>query len=215
MNRPAFKGAEQPDRTKRYVDTPQGIWTLAGHHFRTTEALLQEYAGPVLARTPLDQLLNKANDWIRSPENLAVCLLPILLLNLPIGQALGITALVYAVWKVLAPALVSVNLLGLFSFIEKVPVQALVYITVLSLLGMREQYLELGIGVGFFVFVRWGGLGLLTNWLFGALHRVLFSVPVNDKILKSLIVRIALRHRLSLPELDAVEEKLVNLARKK
>ena len=63
-----------------YVDTPAGLLSADGTHYRTTEPLLREYAGPVVEAVGLGTLLQRAGVWLRSPQTITTLLLPVLLL---------------------------------------------------------------------------------------------------------------------------------------
>ena len=70
-----------------FVDTPEGIFTASGVWFRTREASLYAYAGPVFDHEPLPRLLTQAEVWLRSPQTLALWLLPLLLFTMSPLQA--------------------------------------------------------------------------------------------------------------------------------
>ena len=104
-----------PARRLTYVDTPQGIYTDALIWFRTREAWLKEYAGAVLEHRPIDKLLYDAAVWLRSPQVLALWLLPVLLIIVDPLRAGVATLVVYLAWQLLGPALVVRRLVPLFS----------------------------------------------------------------------------------------------------
>ena len=64
-----------PKNTVIYRDTPQGILTESGVWYRTTVALLNEYAAEVFEREPIEVHLARADTWIRSPHTLSAWLL--------------------------------------------------------------------------------------------------------------------------------------------
>ncbi|MFQ5572557.1 MAG: hypothetical protein ACE5G0_23020, partial [Rhodothermales bacterium] len=52
----------------------------------------------------------------------------------------------------------------------------------------------------------------LLKWIWATLY----SVPVPDQVLRSLILRAAMHYRVSLPELDRMEQEIIkNLKRPK
>lgn len=191
-----------------YVDTPNGIFTAAGVWFHTTEEALRQYAEPVLARVPLPSLLQQAEVWLRSDQTLVLWVLPLaLLLVPPLPAALGALTL-YVGWRGLSPSFVSLALLRVFRLLDRVWLQGLYYVLVLSVLAGAAQHAALGLGLGGFILLRWGVVARLTQPLVRRLWASLYSLPVSDQVLRAVIIRTALKYRLSLPELDRMEREI-------
>ncbi|WP_456429517.1 hypothetical protein [Rhodocaloribacter sp.] len=204
-----MKKEESGEQKVAYVDTPKGIFSASGHWFRATAADLQAYAGPVLDREPLPALIGFADVWLRSSRTLALWAMPVLLLILtPLQAALAGLGL-YLVWKTFSPAMASRVLGKAFRILEHVYLQGLYYVFVLSVLASSGHVAAMWTGLASFIVLRWGLLERLVAPVTERLHRALFALPVPDQVLRAFIVRAALKHRVSLPELDRMERRIL------
>ena len=190
------------------LDTPHGIVSPEGVHFRTTRALLEDFAGPVLDVVPLATLIGRAEAWLRGGPAVALWLLAPLLLVLPPWWA-GVAALgAYVVWEVAGPLWVSRRLVAVLRVLERPLVQAALYVAVLSALGVRGQVVAVGVGLLGFVLMRWGVLPWLLRPVVRALRRPITTLPAPDQVLRAFVLRAALRHGIALPELERLKRDL-------
>ncbi len=191
-----------------FLDTPGGLITASGIRFRTTRALLEDYAGPVLKAVPLATLVDRAELWLRSGQTVVLWTLALLLLVLPpIGAALC-TLTVYLGWETVGPSFVSRRLVGMFRVLEKPVVQAVLYVAVLSWLGAQGQIGAVGVGLAGFILVRWRVLPLVLRPLLKLLRRPLYTLPVADQVLRAFVLRAAIQHRIKLPQLERLKREL-------
>jgi len=198
-----------------FVDTPEGIYTASGVWFRTREDSLYAYAGPVFDREPLARLFMQAEVWLRSPMTLALWLLPLLLFMLSPLQAALAALVVYVGWESLGPSFVSRTVSGVFRVLDLVLLQALYFVLTLSILAAQEQLAALGVGLGGFILLRWSLVRMVTQPVVKRIWATLYKMPVPDQVLRSFIIRAALKYHVSLPELDRIEQEILeNLKRK-
>ncbi len=198
-----------------FVDTPEGIFTASGVWFRTREDSLYAYAGPVFDREPLARLFTQAEVWLRSPMTLALWLLPLLLFMLSPLQAALAALVVYVGWESLGPSFVSRTVLGVFRVLDLVLLQAVYFVLTLSVLAAQEQFAALWVGLGGFILLRWSLVRMATQPVVKRIWATLYKMPVPDQVLRSFIIRAALKYRVSLPELDRIEQEIIeNLKRK-
>ena len=198
-----------------FVDTPEGIYTASGVWFRTREESLYAYAGPVFDREPLARLFMQAEVWLRSPMTLALWLLPLLLFMLSPLQAALAALVVYVGWESLGPSFVSRTVSGVFRVLDLVLLQALYFVLTLSILAAQEQLAALGVGLGGFILLRWSLVRMVTQPVVKRIWATLYKMPVPDQVLRSFIIRAALKYHVSLPELDRIEQEILeNLKRK-
>ncbi len=196
------------DEHPPFLDTPGGIITASGVHFRTTRALLEAYAGPVLEAVPLATLVERAEVWLRSGQTLALWALALLLLAAPPVGAAFAALTVYLGWETLSPSVVSRHLVAVLRVIEKPLVQAVLYVAVLSWLGTQGRLGAVGAGLIGFVLVRWRVLPLLLRSALRLLRRPLYTLPVPDQVLRAFVLRAALRHGIKLPQLERLKREL-------
>ncbi|MEL7362153.1 MAG: hypothetical protein AAFN13_08780, partial [Bacteroidota bacterium] len=124
-----------PDPDDVYLDTPLGLVTVEGVRFHTTEALVREYAAPVLDKVPLAVLVRRALDWLDLGRTVALCvLLPLVVYTHPLVAAV-MTLLVYVGTEVLAPASPSRPVAEAVRWLRSPWVTAIPYVVVLSVLG--------------------------------------------------------------------------------
>lgn len=192
-----------------YVDTPYGILTEGGRWYHVTEQDVQDYAGAVLDHVPLPQLLRWADTWIDSARTVALWGLPVLLAVLPAGWAVGGALGLFVGWALLSPALPSLLAVRAVSLLDHVLAQSLYYVLTMSIFAVAEMYVAVGAGLTGFIILRWGVLGWVAGYVVRPLQRQLYPLPVADQVLRGLIVRVALKHRLSLPQVDNITEDIM------
>ena len=191
-----------------YVDTPAGLLAADGTHYRTTEPLLRDYAGPVGEAVGLGPLLLRAGVWLRSPRTLAVLALPLLLLVLPWWAAAGVALVLYALWAAVAPGVVVPALIRALRVLESPLVQGALYVVVLSVFAEAGRFAALWTGVAGFVALRLGLVEAALRPVVGAIRASLHPLPPADQTLRTLIVREALRRGVPLPGIGAIEERV-------
>jgi hypothetical protein len=189
-----------------YVDTGRFIVTNRGTVYRSTEASLDEYAPGLLDRAPLAKLVGDADLWLRLPVDLSLWVLPIGLIHG--GPWLGATGMVsaYLAAAVLSPAGVSLHALPVLRVLDRVALQAIYFIVVLSILAQNGRFPELWTGVGGFVVLRWS---LLSRALAPVVDRVaerFYHMPVPDQVLRAVLIKYAIRFGVSIPSLSDIEE---------
>lgn len=194
-----------------YVDTPKGIFTAAGVWFRTTENEVEAFAGPVLQHMSLKRLLNYAEVWLRSPETLTLWLLPILLTVFSSLAAVLSALLFFVGWKYISPSISTLIALKVVHVFDSVYMQHPYYVVVLSILAWQQVYTAVWIGLAGFILIRWGLITKITEPLFNLLWKVMYVLPIPDQVLRSIILRVALKHHISLPQLDHMEEQITKI----
>jgi len=200
-------------RTEYYVDTPRGLFTAAGHWFCTTEALLQSYAGPLLEKEPLDRLLRQADVWLALPSLLMLwALLPLLWGSAPV-VAVGVALVLYLLGHLLLPLLILRPLTPILTVLANPWLQGAAYVVGLTALAWSERLPAVWMGLAGFVLVRWGLLDRLLRPVLDRLRAALYPLPLPDQVLRTLILRAALAHRVALPELQAMEQELLRRLR--
>jgi len=205
-----FFNRRSPERPSAppFLDTPGGIITVTGVHFHTTRALLDDFAGPVLEKVPLETLISRTEVWLRSGQTLALWALALLLLALPPLGAAAIAMTIFVGWEVVSPAFVSRRAVALLRVLEQPIVQAVLYVAILSALGIRGEVGAVGVGLLGFILMRWRVLPFLVRPAVQLLRRPLYTLPVPDQILRAFVLRAALRHNVSLPQLDRLKQQL-------
>lgn len=197
------------DDSPSYVATPYGLVTPAGRWYHIPEEDVRSYAGNVLDHVSLDRLVQWADAWVDSPRTVALWALPPLLWRLPAGWAAGAAAVLYIGWALASPALPRVGIVRVAAGLSHVLVQGAYYVATLSALAAIEDYAAVGTGLAAFALFRWG----IVEWVFRKglrpLRRRLYPLPVTDQVLRGLIVRAALKYRVSVPHVDAITSDIL------
>jgi hypothetical protein len=198
-----------------FVETPQGIFTASGVWFATTRDALETYASEVLAYEPIEQLIERAGVWLRSPETLAVWLLPLIMLSIPPWPAALSVITGYIAWKTLGPSAVSRAVERVFSIMDRVWLQGAYYVGILSYFAAINQFALVWTGLVGFIVIRWGLLSRIVQPLVLLMQGSLYDMPVPDQVLRAFIIRAAMAHRVSLPQLDRMERQISDTFRRR
>lgn len=192
-----------------YVDTPYGIMTAGGQWYHVTEQDVRKYAGEVLDHVSLEQLLDWADHWMDSARTVFLWFLPGLLWALPIGWAVGGGLGLYILWALASPALPSLMAVKVISWLDHVLVQGLFYVLTMSALAAMGMDAAVGVGLLTFILLRWGVVGWAFGYIIRPLRKALYPLPVADQILRGLIIRVALKYRLSVPQVSEITKDIL------
>ena len=193
-----------------YVDTPGGIVSADGTRFHTTEKLLREYAGGVIDAVGLDVLVRRTGVWLRSPQTLAVWVLPALLAFVPWWFALALALALYTSWTVAAPGLALPGVARAAAVLEHPVVQGLVYVGALSAFAAAGMFAALWTGVAGFVALRLGAVAAAVRPALAGVLDSLYPLPPADQTLRAFIIREGVRRGVTLPGVGEVERRVRN-----
>jgi hypothetical protein len=96
------------------------------------------------------------------------------------------------------------------SVLEHVLAQALFYVFAMSAFASAEMYVAVGVGLAGFILLRWGILEWAVGYAIRPLRRLLYPLPVADQVLRGLIVRGALKYRVSVPQVDDITKNILD-----
>ena len=198
-----------PRRKVEYHDTPQGILTESGIWYRTTVDLLNDYAGELFQWEPLEVHLARSDIWIRSPHTLSIWLLAFGVLFYNPWQLVIAVPVFFLIWQIIGPALLSRRILSLVRILDAVFLQALLYSVIMSILAIRGEFLEVGVGIIGFIIFRWGILTYVTRPLVLPCWRKMYKLPVPDHILRACLIRSALRNGITLAGFEKIERSII------
>lgn len=201
-------GKKKHNNTPYFVETPAGIFTLAGNWFHTTKANISQYAPGLMDNFSLEKLIKDAEVWVRSADSITLVLFMLIayLLN---GYIAAIVALLFLpFWHYNKSAFVSYGLTGILKIFDVEFVVVLISVAVLSVKGMNGLYIELGIGFFFFFILKFG-------WYRKAINKWLEpkdkSVTLNDRVLKMIILKYALHEGITPDEISKWEADIRDL----
>ncbi len=207
-NKNSQKGSERPS----FVDLPNGIFTLDGVWFHTRIQDLEAFAGPVLEKVSLKQLLRDAGSWFRSPMAVSLWAMLAALMFKSLGVAIvaGVTAFVG--WTMLSPGIVFRPLVAAHRILGHPMAVGVAYVLGLSWLSSGGDIAPVVVGLVWFVGLRWGILARMLDPVLEPLLDRMYRLQSPDQILRSLIIRHALAHRISIGDLDEMERRMLEIA---
>jgi hypothetical protein len=185
-----------------FVETSYGIVTENGRWYHATAEMLEAYAGEVLKVVPLKTLLQRADRWIEAPRTITLWALPALLATGSPLLAAGAALAVYLALKLLAPSAPIPLAVQVVGGMQNVVGQAAYYVLTLSALATSGGEVAVGVGLAGFVLLRWQLVDRAAAPLVRPLLQRIYPLPVTDQVLRGLIVRLALKHRLQLSHID-------------
>ncbi len=206
--------SDRDGTTGSYVSTPMGIFTERGIWFHVPEESLRAYAGDVLDTVSMDTLVEWASVWLRSPRILTLWLLPaILWATASHGWSPAVGAILAAglhvTWTVFGPSMVSTKMVRVMGWMENVLGQALAYLFALSALAAAGAHAETVIGLTGFVALRYGLVDRTASFLTKPVRTAIYDLPLPDQIFRAFLIRIALNHRLPLPQVDDLASEML------
>lgn len=205
--------ARMTDRPKPpyWAESSDGIVTIDGGRFHTTESDLRAFAPEVVDRYGMESLLSMASTWNRLPSTKGLFVLIALLPYTAVWQAAAASILVWLFGRVVSPSTVFLALVRPVSWMSHPVVQGLLYVLILSLLAAQDNYAAVGAGLAGFIVFRWGLLDRVLGGIVSALRKPLSPLPVQDAILRNLIVRAALKHGYSVGGTDVMQRRILEI----
>lgn len=194
-----------------WAELPTGIFTADGIWFHTTEAALREFAEEVVEKIGVGPLVMQAGIWLRSADAAGALALAILLLVTTPLIAVLVSLLLYVLWEILSPTFVIVPVVRLFSVLSSAAFQGLLFVVVISWLGMNGHTTGAVVGLLAFILLRWGIVRKIVSKSVIEQIRTKQKLPDQDRILRSLVVRHAIALRISLPATESYEKRILEI----
>ncbi|MDZ7715825.1 MAG: hypothetical protein U5J95_06385 [Balneolaceae bacterium] len=197
-----------------FLETKLGIVTRTGQWFHTTQEAIEEFAPGLLQEYDISTLIKDALAWVRSADSLSLTLLMILLFLVNPWLAALATLSFHWIWYNFKSSLVNRFFGKLFSYMNKDAYLLVIAFTGLSMMGIQEQYLALGIGVIFFFLLKIGLLNMLWDRLSATNNQ---RLSLNDRVLKMVIIKYAIYEGIAPPSVQTMEDKMwqMTMRRKK
>lgn len=186
------------------LESPVSTISSAGHWFFATRDSVEEYVPGILEKVTFESLIHKSILWIDSSDSLAMLLYFLLafLIN-PWVAAVGTLAF-HLWWYFNKSAFVSLSVLPVLKVLHHEFVQLLVAGVLLSLMGMEGMYLALFFGIVFFFLFK---IGLLRRlWDQFDKTKAKEKLPLNDRVLKMLLVRYSMKENIAPQEVQRLEK---------
>ncbi|MEX0772454.1 MAG: hypothetical protein WEB89_05960 [Balneolales bacterium] len=194
-----------------FIETPKGIFTAAGNWFYTTVEKLRSYAPGLFRKHSVEEIITDAEVWIRSADSLSITLFMFTLFVVGIEAAVIVTLLFLPFWHLNKSAFINYSATKLMKLIDKEAFLILLSVMVLSWMGMTGQYVSLVVGLFFFLVLKFGGYRKLVESYY---RRKVNKIPLNDRILKMVVLRYAMYEDVNVEEVRKMEADVLNMISK-
>lgn len=194
---------------QQFLETKMGIVTQGGNWFHTTREQLKSFAPGLLEKVSLKTLIQNAEAWIKSADSLSLILLYALLIWSNPWLAAAVALLFHWFWYNYKSAFVIRGAAPFLRFINSDAFLFVIAFISLSYLGFQQAYLATGIGIIYFFGMKPGFLRKGWDKLNNTSEN---ELTPNDKVLKMIIIKQAMRHNATPADVQKMEERLKELA---
>ncbi|MEX2600805.1 MAG: hypothetical protein WD355_04095 [Balneolaceae bacterium] len=198
--------SDESRHSQHILETGTATVTSGGHWFHATREKVDQFIPGLLKRQPYEKLIQDAVVWIESADSLALLLFFLLVFLAGTTVATVAALLFYFIWYFNKSAFVALILTPVLRLLNSDVIQIGVAALALSVLGMNGVYAGVGIGILFFFLFKVGLMRLFLGWLMS--KRAGAGLPLNDRVLKIILVRYAYKEDLKTPQLDRLEEQI-------
>lgn len=205
-------GRKKSNNTPYYVETPAGFFTLGGNWFHTTKKKINQYAPGLTESYSIERLLKDAEIWVRSADSVTLILFMAFAYETNAYIA-AIFALVFLpFWHFNKSAFVSYGMTSILKVLDIEFVLLLISVAALSVMGMNGAYVQLGLGFVFFFILKFGWYRKAVNKWYESRAK---TVGLNDRVLKMIILKYALREGITPDEINKWESDISDLMAKR
>ena len=201
------------------LETPFSTVTSAGHWFHATRKTIEEFVPGLLKKYEYESLISRAVAWIDSADSLAMLIYFILAYTTGDWVAIVLAPLFHFFWYHNKSGFVNTVFTPVLSMINKDLFQIAVAAVALSFMGIYGMYTELIFGIIYFFLFKIGLLRRLWDRLDRRKSSTGKRLPLNDRVLKMILIRYALYEHIPPPEAERlerhVEQAVINFNTKK
>jgi hypothetical protein len=192
------------------VETPTGLFSAAGFWYRTSFASIDHLAPGLRAKIDLHQTVRDTEVWIRSFESVGLWTL---LLSLPFLGAYPsalLATVLSLIWYFWRSALIHPGATSVVKALTHDGPVLIATLFVISYVGNSGRTLDAILGLAFFFVFRFGWLRmLLDRW-----HDAARPMSMNDRILRMMLIREAMRHDIRVESVHTMQTELMKAVRK-
>lgn len=186
------------------LESPISTITSAGHWFFATRKSVEEYVPGILDKLTFEDLIKKAVTWIDSADSISMLLYFVLAFTVDPWIAIIATFLFHAGWYFNKSAVVNITFTPVIGVLKHDFIQLLTAGIALSYMGISGMYLSLAFGVIYFFLFK---IGLLRRlWDKIDRNREGGKLPLNDRVLKMLLIRYSIYEDIAPEEIKKLEK---------
>lgn len=188
------------------LETPFSTVTSGGHWFHATRETVNEYVPGLLKKHSFESLISKAVTWIDSADSLAMLLYFGLAFITETWIAAVIAFLFHYWWYHKKSAFVNIVFETPVRLLNSEILQILVAAVALSYMGISGMYLAVTIGIIYFFLFKVSLLRRLWDKFDSAGKGD--KLPLNDRVLKMVLVRYAVYEDIPPVEVEKLDEQI-------
>lgn len=185
------------------LETPFSTVTSSGHWFHATRETVENFVPGLLKKYSYEELVRKAVIWIDSADSLAMLLY--FALAFTTNPWVGIIAapLFHYWWYHQKSAFVNIVFTPVVSLLNKDFFQLIVAAVALSFMGINGMYLAVTFGIIYFFLFKVSLLRRLWDKMDSGVKND--KLPLNDRVLKMVLVRYSLYENMPPVEIEKLE----------
>ena len=191
------------------VETPTGLFSASGFWYRTSFAAIDQLAPGLRTKIDLHQTVKDTEVWIRSFESVGLWTL---LLSLPFLGAYPsalLATVLSLIWYFWRSALIRPSATPFMKALTHDAPVLVATLLVISYVGNTGRTLDAILGLAFFFVFRFGWLRmLLDRW-----HDTTRPLSMNDRILRMMLIREAMRHDIRVESVHTMQTELMKAVR--
>lgn len=188
------------------LETPYSTVTSGGHWFHATRETIREYVPNLLKKYSFEELIAKSVVWIDSADSLAMILYFLLAYIVDVWIAALAAFLFHYFWYHQKSAFVNTLFTPVLSFFNRDFFQLLLAAVILSFMGITGMYAAAVVGMFYFFLFKVGLLRRLWNWI--ETKREIKKLPLNDRVLKMVLIRYSLYENIPPPEIEKMDQQV-------
>ncbi|MCH8495379.1 MAG: hypothetical protein LAT57_07070 [Balneolales bacterium] len=199
-------------KSNQFVETPLGLFTVSGNWFYTTSEQINRFAPGLLRKVEMEDLVSKAEVWVKSTDSISILVLTILIQLLP-GHLAALSSVVFLIlWHLTKSAFITPSSTTIVKWVSFDGFILLLAVASISYLGMQEFYSDMVYGLLFFIVFRFGWIKKGFDVFYDRFND---GITLNDRALKMVIIREALRNDVAIQELRNMEAQILELMQKR
>jgi hypothetical protein len=194
-----------------FVETPLGVFTKNGHWYYITSDQVEQIAPGLQKKVSFEDIINDAEVWVKSSDTITLFFFVVLIQFIPSYIAAMLSMVFLYLWHQSKSAFVndiSTSIIKVLSFEGLI---LLVSVLSISYLGIQGQYTDVFYGLLFFIVFKFGWMRKGFDSFFTRYHK---GIGLNDRVVKMLIIRKALRNEIEIPQVRHMEQNILNLMQK-
>ncbi len=194
--------------SSEFVETPLGIFTRQGNWYYMTSELVEKMVPGYMKNQSMDELIATSENWVKSTDALTLIVYMSLIHLLPMPFAVVVSLVFMLVWHLSKSAWISGFSSGLIKWLTIDGFILVISVVSISFLGMTGQYADMLIALLFFMIFKFGWIRKPFDGFYNKRNP---GPTLNDRVIKMIVIRTAMQHRMDIPGLKSMEDEMIML----